>query len=988
MTKAVQRRRGTNSEHSSFTGLVGELTINTTNYSAHIHDGSTAGGYELARADGSNVSNFAVGGNLNVTGDVTIGGNITLGDADTDSINITADLTSNLIPNANNTYDLGSSSKKWRNLYIDGTANIGTVTADGLSLGDNDKATFGNSNDLEIYHDGSDSYITDVGTGDLFIKGGNDLRLQTPDGEAGLTVNQNGSVQVYYDNAEKLATTSTGIDVTGTATMDGLTVNGQVLVENGNTVRVERPDGLAWSQMYMQAGGSGGMTFLNNNNDGFEFKYTTGGDKLTIANNGDISFYEDTGTTAKFFWDASAEFLGIGTTSPNQLLHVAGSGNIAIKLDSTSTGGDAWRIFSNDDTSSQGGGSMAFYNEDTATYALNLQSNGNVGIGVTPSAWYSGNKVIDIGTRSALWSGGAGQPNLGHNCYVNTSGNFIYKATTSANYYTQDGGHKWYNAASGTAGTAITFTQAMTLDASGNLLVGATSSIGYKFEVTATTDVAQFIANSAGASGAQIQLFHDSASPANDDVTSLINFAGRDSAAQSTIYSRISGISTNVTNGSESGAIAFSTRNLGTFAERMRIDASGNIGIGTSSPSSIFEVYGSGKSIINNDSSTTTGRSVLLQQAGINYAGFVSYGSAHASNANEVSIKNYTAAGVLTLHTNNTERLRIDASGNVGINTTSPTGKVGVAIGATSNNGFVVSSANDAAVTGNHFYAISLRGDTSAYNLLKLENSLGTKMIVQGNGNVGIGVTPSAWYSGNKVIDIGTRSALWSGGAGQPNLGHNCYVNTSGNFIYKETTSANYYTQDGGHKWYNAAGGTAGTAITFTQAMTLDASGNLLVSKTATDTINTVGHELENSGMVHHTRSAATVMYLNRKTSDGTIVDLRKDNTTVGSISVTASATAYNTSSDQRLKENITGADDAGSKIDAIQVRQFDWKVDGSHQDYGMIAQELVTVAPEAVSQPEDPEEMMGVDYSKLVPMLVKEIQSLRARVAQLEGGQ
>ena len=476
MTKAVQRRRGTNSEHSSFTGLVGELTINTTNYSAHIHDGSTAGGYELARADGSNVSNFAVGGNLNVTGDVTIGGNITLGDADTDSINITADLTSNLIPNANNTYDLGSSSKKWRNLYIDGTANIGTVTADGLSLGDNDKATFGNSNDLEIYHDGSDSYITDVGTGDLFIKGGNDLRLQTPDGEAGLTVNQNGSVQVYYDNAEKLATTSTGIDVTGTATMDGLTVNGQVLVENGNTVRVERPDGLAWSQMYMQAGGSGGMTFLNNNNDGFEFKYTTGGDKLTIANNGDISFYEDTGTTAKFFWDASAEFLGIGTTSPNQLLHVAGSGNIAIKLDSTSTGGDAWRIFSNDDTSSQGGGSMAFYNEDTATYALNLQSNGNVGIGVTPSAWYSGNKVIDIGTRSALWSGGAGQPNLGHNCYVNTSGNFIYKATTSANYYTQDGGHKWYNAASGTAGTAITFTQAMTLDASGNLLVGTTST--------------------------------------------------------------------------------------------------------------------------------------------------------------------------------------------------------------------------------------------------------------------------------------------------------------------------------------------------------------------------------------------------------------------------------------------------------------------------------------------------------------------------------
>jgi hypothetical protein len=94
----------------------------------------------------------------------------------------------------------------------------------------------------------------------------------------------------------------------------------------------------------------------------------------------------------------------------------------------------------------------------------------------------------------------------------------------------------------------------------------------------------------------------------------------------------------------------------------------------------------------------------------------------------------------------------------------------------------------------------------------------------------------------------------------------------------------------------------------------------------------------------------------------------------------------YNLTSDARLKENAADADDAASLIDAIQVRKFDWKSDGSHQRYGFIAQELVEVAPEAVHQPADPDEMMGVDYSKLVPMLVKEIQSLRARVAQLEG--
>ena len=85
------------------------------------------------------------------------------------------------------------------------------------------------------------------------------------------------------------------------------------------------------------------------------------------------------------------------------------------------------------------------------------------------------------------------------------------------------------------------------------------------------------------------------------------------------------------------------------------------------------------------------------------------------------------------------------------------------------------------------------------------------------------------------------------------------------------------------------------------------------------------------------------------------------------------------------LKKTLQITNDAGSKIDAIQVRQYDWKADGSHQDYGMVAQELNAVAPEAVLVPEDPDEMMGVDYSKLVPMLIKEIQSLRARVADLE---
>ncbi len=172
------------------------------------------------------------------------------------------------------------------------------------------------------------------------------------------------------------------------------------------------------------------------------------------------------------------------------------------------------------------------------------------------------------------------------------------------------------------------------------------------------------------------------------------------------------------------------------------------------------------------------------------------------------------------------------------------------------------------------------------------------------------------------------------------------------------------------------------------ERMRIDSSGNLLVGTTdaAAGVSNTnVGHSIGAAGYAAHSRSGNASLFLNRTSSDGEIARFSKDGTTVGSISVSPSATAYNTSSDERLKENIADSDDAGSKVDAIQIRQFDWKADGSHQDYGVIAQELVEVAPEAVSEGDTEEDMMGVDYSKLVPMLIKEVQSLRSRVAELE---
>jgi hypothetical protein len=172
---------------------------------------------------------------------------------------------------------------------------------------------------------------------------------------------------------------------------------------------------------------------------------------------------------------------------------------------------------------------------------------------------------------------------------------------------------------------------------------------------------------------------------------------------------------------------------------------------------------------------------------------------------------------------------------------------------------------------------------------------------------------------------------------------------------------------------------------TNTHALFVEGStSNVMVGKSSSS-VGTVGTLIAPMQTKITNNAATPSLTTNQLGWGGATIDFLYTGARKGYISTSSTAVAYVTSSDQRLKENVADADDAGSKIDAIQVRKFDWKVDGSHQDYGMVAQELQTVAPEAVSGDADSEEMMGVDYSKLVPMLIKEIQSLRQRVAQLE---
>ena len=101
----------------------------------------------------------------------------------------------------------------------------GTMTGD-VSLGDNVKAKFGAGDDLQIYHDGSNSIIHDNGTGDLSVRANNLLLENQSASRTYAQFINTGAATFYHDNAAKLSTTSTGVDVTGTATTDGLTVDG------------------------------------------------------------------------------------------------------------------------------------------------------------------------------------------------------------------------------------------------------------------------------------------------------------------------------------------------------------------------------------------------------------------------------------------------------------------------------------------------------------------------------------------------------------------------------------------------------------------------------------------------------------------------------------------------------------------------------------------------------------------------------------------
>jgi hypothetical protein len=178
--------------------------------------------------------------------------------------------------------------------------------------------------------------------------------------------------------------------------------------------------------------------------------------------------------------------------------------------------------------------------------------------------------------------------------------------------------------------------------------------------------------------------------------------------------------------------------------------------------------------------------------------------------------------------------------------------------------------------------------------------------------------------------------------------------------------------------------------------MRIDSSGNLLVGKTNT-TDTTVGNIIA-TNYVWFTRDGFAPLNLRRLTSDGAIAEFYRGTSgiSVGTISVTTTATAYNTSSDYRLKENIAPMTGGLAVVSALKPVTYDWKVGGSSQ--GFIAHELAEVVPDCVTGEKDAVDAegnpvyQGIDTSFLVATLTAAIQELNAkveaqavRIAQLE---
>ena len=272
------------------------------------------------------------------------------------------------------------------------------------------------------------------------------------------------------------------------------------------------------------------------------------------------------------------------------------------------------------------------------------------------------------------------------------------------------------------------------------------------------------------------------------------------------------------------------------------------------------------------------------------------------------------------------------------------------------------------------------------------DNADATAITITSAEEIGIGTSSPTSSSGGKLLAIETTADEHT------NLVFNT-ANTDKNGIIEARrtgrSGAERFAQlnlqnnsDGGEmRFYTAPSGSD-----ISERVRINSSGIVNINCT-TQQIDS-NEQLRCAGKASITASGGVALNLNRDTDNGQTLRFHRGGTQVGNISVTGSATSYNTSSDHRLKNNVTADWDATTRLKQLNPVRFNFIADADTTVDGFLAHEVQSVVPEAITGTHNEVDddgnavYQGIDQSKLVPLLVKTIQELEARITALENAE
>lgn len=283
---------------------------------------------------------------------------------------------------------------------------------------------------------------------------------------------------------------------------------------------------------------------------------------------------------------------------------------------------------------------------------------------------------------------------------------------------------------------------------------------------------------------------------------------------------------------------------------------------------------------------------------------------------------------------------------------------------------------------GDHVFVTNSAGQTDGTD---------ERMRIDSSGNVGIGAaspnsTLAITSTGNQlgIIDSsGTSTHSMTTLNMDSDVFHIQSRNSSGTFIAQDYSISKNASGASLHRWY----------IGSSEKMRITSAGDVGISATSSvgSDSTSQGFWFNNSESARFSRASNISLVLNRITTTGSIQSLRYNGAQVGSISVTASATAYNTSSDYRLKENVVNLSGAIDRVKLLKPSRFNFIADPDTTVDGFVAHEVSDIVPEAVHGEKDAvdadgnPEYQGIDQSKLVPVLTAALQEALTKIEALE---